>query len=76
MQFKLITLAASCLAVATPAMSAESPQTNSVAAKPAPEKTYCLQFGLDTGSRINRVECKTKRDWARLGVDIDEVLAK
>ena len=54
-----------------------NPQGNSAAAKPAAKnRTYCLQFGLDTGSRINRVECKTKREWAQLGVDVDELIAK
>lgn len=53
----------------------DNPQGNTVAAKPQ-EKTYCLQFNLDTGSRINRVECKTKREWALLGVDVDEIRAK
>ena len=76
MHHKLFAIVAGSVLVSAPAL-AESPESNSVAAKPAAkEKTYCLQFGLDTGSRINRVECKTKREWAQVGVDVDEVIGK
>jgi len=45
--------------------------------RPAPpERTYCLQYTQDTGSRINRTECRTKKDWERLGVDVDELIDK
>ncbi len=73
MQYRAIAFALGTILVAAPA-AATDPQGNTVAAKPAAkEKTYCLQYSLDTGSRINRVECKTKKDWQRLGVDIDDL---
>lgn len=72
MKFSAVAAAFATLLVASPASAWDSAQGNTVAAK-AKEKTYCLQFGLDTGSRINRVECKTKREWAMLGVDVDEL---
>jgi len=76
MQYKIAMLTlGSLLVTAMPAAAASAPD-NGVAAKPAKEKTYCLQFGVDTGSRINRVACKTKREWAMLGVDVDEIIAK
>jgi len=53
------------------------------AADPAKDKAavqdktkYCIQIDAMTGSRINKVECRTKAEWAQLGVDIDQVLAK
>jgi hypothetical protein len=42
-------------------------------ANPAQEKKYCLQYSTDTGSRINRVECRTRKEWAKLGVYVDEL---
>jgi hypothetical protein len=37
------------------------------------EKKYCLKEAL-TGSRMSSQECKTKAEWAREGIDIDEVV--
>lgn len=72
MKFSAVAAAFATLLIASPAAAWDDAQGNTVAAKPK-EKTYCLQFGLDTGSRINRVECKTKREWAMLGVDVDDL---
>ncbi|MGH6784167.1 MAG: hypothetical protein ACREBP_06020 [Sphingomicrobium sp.] len=36
---------------------------------------FCIRFD-DTGTHINREECRTKKEWAQRGVDIDEVLKK
>jgi len=37
---------------------------------------YCLQVEPSTGSRIVTTECRTKAEWAELGVDVDELLKK
>ena len=72
MSYKGIVVLASVTLMASPAAAEQSAK-----ARPAtPEKTYCLQYSLDTGSRINRTECRTKKDWARLGVDVDELTRK
>ncbi len=43
-------------------------------AKPATqEKTYCTS-GTISGSRIVKQECKTKAQWAKEGVDINDLL--
>ena len=43
-------------------------------AKPsAPEKIYCTS-GTISGSRIVKQECKTKSQWERDGVDINDLL--
>ena len=74
MKFSAVAAAFATLVIASPASAWDTAQGNTVAAKPqAKEKTYCLQFALDTGSRINRVECKTKREWSALGVDVDDL---
>ena len=37
---------------------------------------YCIAIEAATGSRINKVECRTKSEWAQLGVDVDEISKK
>ena len=75
MTYRAIAAALATLLFSSSASAWDNPQSNSLAAKPA-EKTYCLQFSLDTGSRISRMECKTQRDGARLGVDVDNLSDK
>ena len=40
------------------------------------EQKYCVSYENMTGSRITRQECRTKRQWAEEGVDIDKMLKK
>jgi hypothetical protein len=40
------------------------------------QQKYCIQYEQDTGSRINRVECRTKAEWAKLGVYLDDLTKK
>jgi len=40
-------------------------------AQPKAQK-YCLQYENETGSRLRREECRTREEWQRLGVDLDE----
>lgn len=62
----------------TTALLAAAPATASIA--PAndgsPPKIYCIRFAQDTGSRINRQECWTKKQWAQKGVNIDDLTKK
>ena len=76
MKSPVLAVALGSLLVTSPALARDNPQSNTLAANPAKEKTYCLQFALDTGSRISRLECKTKKEWARLGVDVDDLGGK
>ena len=73
MQYKFASVAVGTLLFAAPVLAQQDPQSNTAASKPAKqqEKTYCFQFSLDTGSRINRMECKTRKQWEMLGVDVD-----
>jgi len=58
-------------------MLASTVATAAPTAKPADEapadKQYCLKFADDTGSHLTRTECHTKKEWKRLGVDVDEL---
>lgn len=37
------------------------------------EKVYCTS-GTITGSRVVKTECKTKSEWARDGVDVNDLM--
>jgi hypothetical protein len=36
-----------------------------------PETRYCLRVDPIIGSRIETIECRTREDWADLGVNVD-----
>lgn len=52
--------------LAVPAVAQAAPSADQA-------KKYCIRFASDTGSRINRVECRTRAEWAKLGVDVDNL---
>lgn len=56
-------------------ISANQTKTEKPAAQ-SDEKKYCLQYDDLVGSRITKSECRTKQDWAKRGVDLDEYLKK
>lgn len=77
MKYRAIVAAFASLLFASSASAWDNPQSNTVAAKPqAQDRTYCLQFPDDTGSHVNRLECRTKREWAQRGVDVDALISK
>ena len=72
---RTILIAALTALIATPA-AAEDRQSapakeSSAAAKKAKELKYCLTYEPITGSRTEKVECRTKAQWAKEGIDID-----
>ena len=67
---KLITTVGLGLILASTAANA-APAAKPADKAPASEKQYCLKFADDTGSHLTRTECRTKREWKRLGVDLD-----
>jgi guanyl-specific ribonuclease Sa len=69
MHYKILTALSAVALMAVPAAAQQSQAKGRQAAKDA---VYCLQFSSETGSRINRLECKTKKDWERLGVEFGE----
>jgi hypothetical protein len=73
-----MTIIALSLIVVTAPASAADPSPNQAAtvpqganaAKPQ-ERKYCIQLDDIVGSRIRgKMECKTKADWAREGIDV------
>ncbi len=40
------------------------------------DQKYCVTFQSDTGSHLARTECRTKKEWRQLGVDVDQLSSK
>ena len=41
-----------------------------------PNTRYCLRVDPLIGSRIETIQCKTRDEWATLGIDVDEEWAE
>jgi hypothetical protein len=61
----LTTTTANGVRAKTPAESRASPATK-----------FCIEYEKVVGSRVSETECKTKAEWAYLGIDVDELLKK
>jgi hypothetical protein len=61
--------------LASAATAAPAGKQGSKSSSNAAAQTYCIQTEA-TGSRHAKVECRTKEEWSRLGVDVDELLKK
>ena len=50
------------------------PANSGVAGAPpgSPTTRYCLRIEPVTGSRIETIQCRTREEWAQLGLDIDQ----
>ena len=70
----LATAVLSAMLLSTAASAA--PTTKPTAKSPRDAKQYCLTFANDTGSRITRTECRTKKEWQELDIDVDQLSAK
>ena len=71
MNTKQIILTTAIGLIATPALASGAPS------KGGPNQTvYCIKYELETGSRLSRQECMTKKQWAQKGVNVDELLRK
>lgn len=66
-------VAALSLVLAAPATAADPASKRATVQD---QTKYCIQVEAATGSRINKIECRTRAEWAQLGVDVDQVLAK
>jgi hypothetical protein len=40
------------------------------------EQQYCLTFRDETGSHLARTECRTRKEWRQLGIDVDQLASK
>ena len=70
MRIKHVMLAAAVAALASPSIAAARPATKKA---PAKETKYCIQYEQTTGSRVRKAECLTKKEWAKRGVDLDQM---
>ena len=71
----LLTLAIALSAPATAQIAGKDGSTGSPAEARKP-LIYCIQYEQETGSRLVRQACKTKKQWAQQGVDVDQLTRK
>jgi hypothetical protein len=66
------------LIVAVSPVAAQTSERDSVAGAPAagPDARYCLRIEAVTGSRVERIRCWTREQWAEQGVDVDKEWAR
>lgn len=64
------------LAIAALAASSASAQSRPASASKPKETKFCIQYEKLTGSRIAETECKTKAQWKKEGVDVDDLRSK
>jgi len=77
MALKEMALALSILAAASPvSASVQEVVTGQGAPAGTPETLYCMHIEAVTGSRLERVKCWTRAEWAENGVDVDKDWAK
>jgi hypothetical protein len=41
--------------------------------KPGDQQVYCLKLERVTGSNVDRSGCRTKAEWRKLGIDVDNL---
>ena len=76
MAHKEVILALSLIVAASP-VAASQPEGTLIAAPAAgPDAKYCLRIEAITGSRLEKVLCLTREEWADNDVDLDRDWAK
>jgi hypothetical protein len=65
------------LILALSLLAANQPMPPMTPAPPGtPETRYCLRVDPLIGSRIETIQCKTRDEWATLGLDVDQEWAE
>ena len=72
---KALVVALSMIASPVTASQPEPPLQAGAPAAPA-DARYCLHVEPVTGTRVERIRCWTREQWADLGVDLDREWAK
>ena len=63
-------------ALATPAAAGPDHEHHGKAPEGTSETRYCMNIEAPTGTRIERVKCWTREQWADQGVDVDKAWAE
>lgn len=73
MAHRKLVLALSLIAAATPVWAAAEDRPQPATAPPGTAETrYCMWMAATTGTLIEHVQCWTREQWARQGVDVDK----
>ena len=75
MAHKILASALSIIVVASP-LSAASGDSMAGAPPGGPQTRYCMHIEAITGSRLEKLVCWTREEWAEQGVDVDHDWAK
>lgn len=77
MAYKEIVIALT-MVVAIPPVSAASPKSAppTIAPPASADARYCLRVEPFTGTRLETIQCWTRREWKDQGVDVDKEWAK
>ena len=72
MSHKVWLIALGMVATSSPLLASQ-PDPNRLKVAPAgtPQTRYCMKIEAVTGTRLERVECWTRQEWADQGVDVD-----
>jgi len=77
MALKTLVLTLGMMAAAAPLSAAVQDPVPSTGAPPGgPETKYCMHIEAITGSRIEKVKCWTRAEWAERDVDVDQDWAR
>jgi hypothetical protein len=77
MAYKELAVALGMIAATSPVSAASSkPTPPAIAPTESPDAKYCLRVEPFTGTRLETIQCWTRREWADQGVDVDKEWAK
>ena len=77
MAHKLLAVALTMIAAIPPVSAASPTPTPTTIAPPASaDARYCLRVEPFTGTRLETIQCWTRREWKDQGVDVDKEWAK
>ena len=65
-------IALGVIAAASPVSATVQDPTPPGAPAGTPETQYCMHIEAITGSRIEKLKCWTREEWAEQGVDVDK----
>jgi hypothetical protein len=61
------------LAITTAAAAPAQKPASKPSSQPGDQQVYCLKLERMTGSNVDRSGCRTKAEWRKLGIDLDNL---